>query len=243
MINTWEWGQFWLTYMSGYVKVSVMEPLCKSKTVYTKRERETRTHTHTSISAYLYFIKPNKRQSCPFAGHEDVKQQSWSINFCAFPSDTSVCSMNILCGIQVLNGQCYVQFQPTIPVQQTNLKLWLICLPKPVPPHVLCSQHSSSWMSDHLWTLYTIFWYAALSLCRHHILYHMVVNSAAETFFAHKNWITLQTSLQDQASNSVAYCTSTYLWTASDWLTDFDWRTDQPNDWLTPAPSVARYPH
>lgn len=144
-----------------------MEPLSETVCIYRQIKRKTHTHPFLCISISQEHIKTQK---CPFAYHENVKQQTQSIDFCAHPPDISVCSTNILCGIQVLNGQCRIQFRLTIPVQQTDLKLWLVSVHKPVPSLVLCSQQSSSRTSDHFLTLCNIFWHAALSSCHHHTL-------------------------------------------------------------------------
>ena len=128
---------------------------------YIQREKEKNMHmhmhTHTHPFLCISILQERiKRQSCRFAYHENVKQQSRSINFCDCPPGISVCSMNILCGMQVLNGQCRIRFRKTIPIQQTDLKLWLVGFCKPVPSLVLCSQQSSSQTSDHFWTLCNI---------------------------------------------------------------------------------------
>lgn len=125
--------------------------------IQTDKEKNTGTHAHTHPFLCVSISEERiKRQRCPFAYYEKVKQQSQSIDFCARPRDLSVCSMNILCSIQVLNGQCCIQFRLTNAVQQTDLKLWLVSFYKPVPSLVLCSQQSSSWTSDHFLTLHNI---------------------------------------------------------------------------------------
>ena len=150
----------------------------------------TRTHTHAHPLLCISFSQERiKRQRCPFAYHENMKQPLRSIDFCAHPPDISVCSMNILCSIQVLNGQCCIQFRLTMPVQQTDLKLWLVSFCKPVPSLVLCSQQSPSYKSAHSLTICNIFWHAALSLCHHHSL-SWWLTLLGKTFSTHKNWIT-----------------------------------------------------
>lgn len=124
--------------------------LCKSlkngtlirNCLYIQREKETHTHTHPFLCISIS-QEHIKRQKCPIAYYENVKQQSQSIDFCACPPGISVFSMYILSGTQVLNGQCPIQFQLTIPVQQTDLKLWLVSFRKPVPSLVLSSLHNN----------------------------------------------------------------------------------------------------
>jgi hypothetical protein len=143
-------------------------------------------HTHTSIFVHLHVKGTYQKPKESLCKHENVKQQSRNIDFCGHPPDISVRSMNIVCGIQVLNGQCRIQFRLTIPVQQTDLKLWLVSFHKPVPSPVLCSQQSSSQTSDHFFNaLQHFLTYCTLIVPSPYA--QLVVNFAGENVFCPKN--------------------------------------------------------